>query len=168
MEKQFAKFVTTHQRRLVGAATRLLRNQAEAEEVVQEAFIGLWRHYQQLPATARLPWILRVTRNACLDLLRHRKLQTRYAVVNAPAHHLSPLPEPDHQAQCDALGGFLQRAVEALPEPQRSLIILREMEGYAYADLAAALDLSPEQVKVYLYRGRRKLRIELNSMESHG
>lgn len=161
MKRHFRQLVKTHQDRLYSTAVQLLGQSGEAEEVVQDAFVKLWDHLEQLDEARVLPWLIRVTRNACLDILRRRQVHLAYAVSGG--HDETRV---ERSTPADALGRVtlrdrLRGAIEALDEPFRSLVVLREIEGYSYADIATALSLSDSQVKVYLHRARRKLRERL-------
>ncbi len=101
-----------------------------------------------------------MTRNASLDRLRRRRLVSAdQAVLEAQPDGAA---QPDRQVAGDEFGRRLQRAVDGLTEPFRSLVILREMQGLEYQTIAQTLSLSLSQVKVYLHRARRQLRHELS------
>lgn len=158
--RRFRRLVKTHQDRLYSVAVHLLGHSGEAEEVVQDSFVKLWERLDELEEGRILPWLLRVTRNACLDLLRRRQVQIAYAVSNGAERTVEERTPADSVGQTH-LRRELRSAIEGLDEPFRSLIVLREIEGYAYNDIGEALDLSESQVKVYLHRARRKLRHQL-------
>ena len=160
MKRKFRKIVKAHQDRLYSTAVHLLGQSGEAEEVVQDAFIKLWEHLDSLEEAHVLPWLIRVTRNGCLDLLRRRKVQLAYATGTGMIDTVT-VTEPDEALTNLGLRERLRSAIETLKEPHRSLILLREVEGFSYADISEALDLSETQVKVYLHRARRKLRHRL-------
>lgn len=160
MQQKFRQLITSHQDRLFSVAYGLLGQSGEAEEVVQDSFIKLWENLSELESKRILPWLIRVTRNACLDILRRRKFQTSLAVANG-RDELTEVTTPVTTAENDRLRDSLRSAIEELKEPYRSLIILREIEGLDYDAIGEALDLNPSQVKVYLYRARRQLRHEL-------
>jgi RNA polymerase sigma-70 factor, ECF subfamily len=138
-------------------ANSLLADKHEAEDVTQETFLALWQH--GIGIRRHREWLLRVTRNACLDRLR----QARRRVEVGPALLDS---EPDHRdpawhARQTELGAHLNRSIGELPEPQRSLVMLFDVHGLDGATCARVLGISPNQVKVYLHRARRRLRVGL-------
>lgn len=156
----FQDTVRDHKDRLFGLAVRLTGDRAEAEDVVQESFIKLWRQDPKPPEAAVLPWLLTVTRNASLDRLRRRRLvSAERAVMEAQPDGAA---QPERQAAAEEFDRRLKDAVGELREPYRSLVILREMQGLDYQAIAQALSLSMSQVKVYLHRARRQLRHELS------
>ncbi len=163
MSFRFRRLVREHQNRLFSLAAHLLGNTAEAEDVVQDVLVKLWQHGSGLEAERIRPWCLRVTRNACLDLLRRRRYQMAYVseAVNGGAVKVETTPL-DHLVSAD-LGQRLRAAIEQLKEPFRSLIVLREVEQCSYQEIGEILELSDQQVRVYLYRARRQLRNRLGS-----
>lgn len=159
MGDTFDQFVKINAQKAYRLASRLLWDTTQAEEVTQEATLKLWHEFERLEATHRLPWLLQVTRNACLDILRRRRVihaETAGSHTEAQCHWT-----PEHRQQADELGEHLDRAIGKLAEPYRSLVVLCDLEGFNHSEAASALSLSREQVKVYLYRARRQLRRSL-------
>jgi RNA polymerase sigma-70 factor (ECF subfamily) len=157
MDKLFRQWTRDHQDQAWSLARYLLRDRAEAEDVVQEAFERLWERRESMSAARVKPWLLRVTRNLCLDRLRRRR----------------PEEEPDDAALADPRGpaealqharlqAQLKGAVQGLDEPFRSLVVLRDIQQHSYEEVAAMTELSLPQVKTYLHRARRKLREQLS------
>ena len=134
----------------------LLGDRHEAEDVSQEAFLRYWQHGNGVERPKE--WLLAVTRNACLDRLRRaRPLVSTDASTDetlGPSEDRDPLW---HAEQAE-LGGRLREHIARLPEPQRSLVILFDVNGVDGASCARILGLSTNQVKVYLHRARRRLR----------
>ena len=156
MDTIFRQWTRDHQDQTWSLARYLLRDNAEAEDVVQEAFIRLWEHRESMSDARVKPWLLRVTRNLCLDRLRRRRPEqpaddTELAGPDCPAQNM----------QREQTLARLQQAVQDLEEPFRSLVLLRDVQQHSYAEVAGTLDLSMSQVKVYLHRARKQLREEL-------
>jgi RNA polymerase sigma-70 factor (ECF subfamily) len=154
---KFRLIVLQHQRLVYGLARSLLRDDHEAEDATQEAFERLWRQGGRVERHKE--WLITVVRNACLDRLR------RAGRIVSEADGQMPEPRDDrdpawHFDQGE-LTARLDAAIAALPEPQRSLIILFDVQGMSGAECARILELSAEQVKVYLHRARRRLRTKL-------
>ncbi len=78
-----------------------------------------------------------------------------------------PRPGPESLARASELGIHIRRALDELGEPQRSIVILREIQGLSYREIADSLDMTVGNVRVSLHRGRRKLRHELREVEDH-
>jgi len=149
--------VLQHQRPVYGLARALLRDDHEAEDATQEAFERLWKQGARIEKPKE--WLMRVVRNACLDRLR----RAGRTVSDADGHTPEPRDERDPAWHFDQgeLGRRLGGAIDGLSEPQRSLVILFDVQGMSGAECARILQLSGEQVKVYLHRARRRLRTKL-------
>jgi len=158
MKFRFRRLVKQHQDRLYSLALHLLGNSAEAEDVVQDTLIKLWHQLPGLDSERIRPWLLRVTRNASIDLIRRRQHQQAYALAAGAEGQAVVTTTPVEALEDATLNQRLSGAIGELKEPFRSLILLREVQGHSYQEVAEVLDLSIEQVKVYLYRARRKLR----------
>ena len=159
MDKFFRQWTRDHQDQAWSLARYLLRDNAEAEDVVQEAFIRLWEHRESMSDTRVKPWLLRVTRNLCLDRLRRRRPEqpaddTELAGPDCPAQNM----------QREQTLARLQQAVQDLEEPFRSLVLLRDVQQHSYEEVAAMTELTMPQVKTYLHRARRKLREQLGEL----
>lgn len=166
MSERFETLVIAHQDRLFSYATRLLSSPGEAQEVVQEVLLKFWDHHAELGDEAALPWMLRVTRNACLDVLRKRTRERNYAMAaGADWKEAELTPRTDEIVEQTDFRVELDKAVAELKEPYRSLIILREMQGHSYRDICSILDLPMPQVKSYLHRARKRLRHRLKEFE---
>jgi RNA polymerase sigma-70 factor (ECF subfamily) len=155
----FRQWVTQHQNDVWSLARYLLGDAAEAEDAAQEVFVKLWKNRDSVERERMRPWIMKVTRNECLDRIRQRKpqqeLDESLAAVGGPLAKLQ-------QAEMSA---WLQAAIGQLQEPFRSLVLLRDVRQHSYEDVALTMDLSMSQVKVYLHRARKQLRELLKEME---
>ena len=153
----FGTLVRVHQARVFHFLRRLLGSADEAADLTQETFI---RAFQALPRwrpEARLQtWLLQIARNAALDTLRQRQ---RYVDV-APeklAEPVDPAPSPLSRLQTGRDLVLLERLLARLPHEQREILLLREVEGLAYDELAATLQLAAGTVKSRLARAREAL-----------
>ena len=84
----FAETVASHQRRVFTLAGYLLGSLEEAEDVTQDVFLRFWRHRESVPADCEKAWLLRVTRNACIDRMRSRRSRFRLGACGVDGHHL--------------------------------------------------------------------------------
>ena len=106
--------------------------------------------------------MLKVTRNACLDLLRKRKTRQAYTPATPSIDDFEhDAPTPERLTESSDLRVFLEHAIGQLDEPYRSLVVLREIHGLSYSELAETLDLPLSTTKVYLHRARQRLRTAL-------
>ncbi len=111
---------------------------------------------------------MKVTRNACYDRLRRRQSMARVFSMNPEGAvlELAPTSEPGPEALTHAseLKDWLGKAVGGLNEPQRSIVILREIQGLSYQEICESLELPLTTVRVALHRGRRRLRERLREV----
>lgn len=157
MSRRFRHWVERYQDHTWTLARYLLKDRAEAEDVCQEAFLKLWHHRDEVDPDKVKAWLMKVTRNACLDRLRRRHPTEEWT----ERHGMDGAAGPGDDARREELGLWLRRAIGALREPYRSLVVLRDVQQYTYEEVADALELSLAQVKVYLHRARKQLRERL-------
>jgi RNA polymerase sigma-70 factor (ECF subfamily) len=156
MSKQYRQWVDQYQDEAWSLARYLLKDETEAEDVTQEAFASLWQHRESMDPQRVKYWLMRVLRNECFDRLRRRKPETEFDEERKPAEG-----GPMTAVQQEQLSGWLSRAIDALGEPFRSLVILRDLQQHSYEEVGESTGLSPSQVKVYLHRARKLLREQL-------
>jgi RNA polymerase sigma-70 factor (ECF subfamily) len=144
-----------HRDELVRHALRLLQDEAEARDVVQEAFA---RALEALPRTRpRLrfrAWIYRITTNLCLRQLHRRR---RWVPGDCAARQRDPGQDPEQASRRAQRVALLSRALQAMPERYRRILLLREQQDLSYEELARTLDLDRNRVKVTLHRARARL-----------
>lgn len=147
----------------------MLRDPAVSADVTQDVFIRLWEHRASMDEDRVLSWLLRVARNACIDQVRKRKVRQR--VENDEISGVDVLhdegPTPERSAQTSLFRERLQDALDRLGEPHRSIVVLREIQGYKYDEIAETLKLPLNTVKVYLHRARKALREDLGEVHRH-
>ncbi len=161
----FDSAVQRHQQKVFTFARYLLSNREEAEDVTQEVLVRLWSNLGSVAPDRLGGWLLKVTRNACYDRLRSHRSRSRVETEHVPGESLCNVPartpDPEILAGSSQLGRSLLEALGSLREPQRSTVILREIQGLSYREIAQALDLTEATVRVTLHRGRRTLREHL-------
>lgn len=163
---QFEHYVHQYQQRIFGYACHFLRDEAEAADVTQEVLIRLWKHREEVDEDRMLGWLLRVTRNACIDASRRRKAQRN--VMTNDADGIERATDvawtPDVAAEQALFQEHLRQALDRLREPYRSIVILREVQEMKYEEICGALNLPLNTVKVYLHRARKMLRESLSQV----
>jgi RNA polymerase sigma-70 factor (ECF subfamily) len=158
----FEELVTTYQHRLFGVALRMLGNRAEAEEIAQETFLRAHRALGEFRGEARLgTWLYAIASRLCLNRLasgarRHERLDETALLQRAAegGDAAAALERTELQAA-------LQEAVAALPEERRIVVILRDLEGLAYEEIAEVLGLPLNTVRTRLHRARGDLKAKL-------
>ena len=156
--------IEEHQRRVFTLAVYLLEDREEAEDVTQEVLIQCWRRGHEVVPERLGAWLLRVTRNRCIDRIRGRRAsRSRQTFQDADRMLEAPdlKPGPEGRLRGSQLGEAICRALADLAEPYRSVVILREIQGLAYSEIADALAMPLNTVRVTLHRARRRLRHEL-------
>jgi RNA polymerase sigma-70 factor (ECF subfamily) len=145
-------------------AFHILGNQMAAEDVVQEVFVKVWKKSKHLETIEnKEAWCMTVTRNLALD--KKRKVKTYFEPVDEHVAIADQSVTPYQQATLSDAMGFVRKAMDELPENQRHVIHLREIEGYSYKEIAEVTGLTIDRVKVYLHRGRMTLRERLSKIE---
>jgi RNA polymerase sigma factor (sigma-70 family) len=157
--------------RIYSFAYYSLGSREEAEDVTQEVLVRLWQHWPTLSGAHAVPWLIRVTRNACLDVHRKRQTRTAFQINHSDDCPVNPSPigtDPDVGLERRDFRRQVEAALREIDEPYRTIVILREIESLSYAEIARALALPLNTVKVYLHRGRHMLRDLLREEVLHG
>ncbi len=171
MVSGFDAAVQRHQRKVYTFARYYLGQAEEAEDITQEVFLKLWRHQRSLDAEGTRAWLLKVTRNACYDRLRRRQSAAKVfaddAEESATERVSAPEPGPEARAAAADFRRHLGSALEELADPMKSIVILREIQGMKYHEIAGVLGVPLNTVRVYLHRGRARLREQLKEVYGH-
>ncbi|MCC9197223.1 RNA polymerase sigma factor [Arthrobacter sp. zg-Y820] len=156
----FEHLVETYQGRLFRLAYRMLNDRGEAEDVVQDTLTAGWRALPGLDRSGAFGgWVYRTATNRCLDVLRRRSAHPEDSMDSAglwPALAVQS-GDPHRNAEIAAEFECLSRALAALPPGQRACWLLRELHDQSYAEIGAALGISPVTVRGRLARAREKL-----------
>jgi RNA polymerase sigma-70 factor, ECF subfamily len=155
-----------YNQRLYRVARAILRNDTEAEDVMQDAYVRAYAHLDQFAGRSAFgAWLTRIAVNEALARLRSRgRLQELESMFNGSEEVADPVSEtesPEQQASTREMGELLEDAILALPGSYRTVLMMRDIEEMSTADTAAALELTEENVKVRLHRARAMLREEL-------
>jgi RNA polymerase sigma-70 factor (ECF subfamily) len=148
-------------------AFRMLNNRAEAEDVAQEILIKLWNQRTELAEINNIEaWSIRLTKNLSIDKMRskHRRTEEIKEGFDRVAGDVSP----DRAAESSDAITRVRRLMDELPEKQKSVMHLRDIEGLSYQEVSDALEMPLNQVKVYLHRARTRIRQALLAAENFG
>jgi RNA polymerase sigma-70 factor (ECF subfamily) len=172
----FEILMRRHNQRLYRIGRAILRNDGEAEDVMQDAYVRAYEHLAQFAGRAKFStWLSRIAVNESLarrrHLAKHEELEPQMksktnmnaSDENGPRteRFAASGPNPEEQASSSELQRLLENAIEALPDDFRAVLIMRDVEEMDTAEAAVALDISEENVKVRLHRARALLRKKL-------
>jgi RNA polymerase sigma-70 factor, ECF subfamily len=164
----FEVVMRRYNQRLYRVARAILRDDAEAEDVTQQAYVNAYRHLDQFASRAMFStWLTRIAVHEALARARRRgRFVEKETVDDWDGDTMdalkSPGPDPERQAFAGELRGLLDSAIEALPEHYRAVFVMREVEGMSTAESAECLDITEETAKTRLHRARMLLRETLH------
>ena len=157
-EREYNDCVTSYADNVYRFIFKNLKHEEDARDVVQSAFEKLWRHRQEVDPARSKSYLFTVAYHQMIDHIRKvKRIQLKEefnesaSVQNRPANNLKQV---------------LEEALGRLNETQRSLVMLKDYEGYSYAEIGQILDLNESQVKVYLHRARLQLKEYLVKIEN--
>lgn len=158
MRALYQQAIDQHRHRVFSFAHYSLRVKEDAEDVTQEVFIKLWQHWRKIDHGKLGAWLMRVAHNAVIDHVRKQRPQQNNLDSFVEVEEQADEQTDEARRDQDVFKRQLQIAIRSLDDPFRSIVIMRDVQGMSYEEIQASLDLSASQVKVYLHRGRRKLR----------
>jgi RNA polymerase sigma-70 factor (ECF subfamily) len=158
----FELLMRRYNERVYRAVRSVLRDEQEAEDVMQQAYVNAFSHLRQFNGSARFStWLTRIAINEALARVRR---QGRYEAFDEEFPNVEPFmthdpaANPERQAFVDELRGLLEWAIDSLPNGMREVFVLREVEGLSTLEVANCLGVSEDVVKTRLSRGRALLR----------
>ena len=157
MHRQFELAKAQHRHRLFSYAWYSLRSRADAEDIVQEAFLKLWEKRDGVQPQQIGAWLMRVTQNLIVDHVRRRKARAQWSDLETDLEQI-PQEEGQDTQHVGTLKRIVEHSIARLHDPYRSTLIMREIQGLSYQEIADILRVSVDHVKTDLFRGRRKLR----------
>lgn len=157
----FAALMRLNNRRLYRLARGILKDDAEAEEAVQEGYVRAFTHLDRFKGEASLAtWLARIVANEALGRLRRRRVLSASVVEFPvrPGQEGLPGASPEHAAARREIRRLIERAIDALPGPFRTVFVLRAIEQLSTKETAASLGIREETVKTRFHRANRLLR----------
>lgn len=161
----FEILMRRHNQRVYRAARAIVKDEAEVEDVMQQAYINAYTHLHQFEERSQFStWLTRIALNEAFA--RRKRLQTAESRTGQDDSHRgefmdtirSPQPDPEHQAYAQELHRVLEDAVDGLPETYRAVFMLRDVEGLSTSETGEGLGLAEEAVKTRLHRARAMIR----------
>ena len=136
----------------------LTRNDHDAEDVVQEAYVRAWKFFDSFHGEASRPWLLTIVRHTCYTWLQQHRAHDLTTVFDEELHSVaSASANPETLLLHRANQQMLRDALEALPVAFREVVVLRELEGLSYKEIASIADIPIGTVMSRLARARRRL-----------
>jgi len=149
-------------------AFRLLGSSEEAKDVVQEVLIKVWNGREQMAEVQNMEaWCMRITKNLSLDRLRSKQRRATDSIAEGLEVKQESLT-PHENTELNESMQRINQLIAALPEKQRQVIHLRDIEGYSYQEICEMLELDMSQVKVSLFRARNAVREKLLKINAYG
>lgn len=147
---------------LYTVAYRLTGNRDDAQDLVQEVLLRVRRGLARYEPGSMEGWLSRITTNAFLDDVRRRNRRPLDVMDELPASAVAVAADPDHELAKAKLPDDVQAALLALPDDYRAAVVLCDVVGLDYAEIAEALDIPPGTVRSRIHRGRARLREALS------
>jgi RNA polymerase sigma-70 factor (ECF subfamily) len=153
----FEVLMRRHNQRLFRAARAIVRDDDEAEDVMQEAYVQAYTKLSQFEGRATFAtWLTRIAVHDALARVRRRRPES-----DPEAEPEVTMPNPEDAVSSRELGALLEPLVDGLPEPFRSVFVLRAVEGLSAVEVAQCLDVPEETVRTRYFRARRSLQLQL-------
>jgi RNA polymerase sigma-70 factor (ECF subfamily) len=164
----FEVLMRRHNERVYRAARAIVRDENEAEDVMQQAYVNAYSHLRQFDGRSQFStWLTRIAIHEALARVRRRAryipMDVEHLAAPSLARTASSSPDPETLAFSRELGALMESAIDRLPEGAREVFMLRKVEGMSTEEVAAALDVSEAVVKTRLSRARAALRRDLSA-----
>ena len=163
----FNEIVARYQRQVFNTAARVLGSTAHADDATQETFISAYRAIGKFRGVNLAPWLLRIAKNQCYDMIRSMRRRPSDSLEENLTNPSFVRAQSGGSAEDETLRGELaaeiQRAILSLPEAQRLVVTLIDVQGFSYEEAAEAAGVSKGTVKSRLSRGRARVRNHLRA-----
>lgn len=158
----FNELLGAHEQRMYAVCLRMCGNHEDAQDCLQEAMLRVYRSISGFKGQSSFStWVYRVAMNTCLDELRRRRNKPASSLDGMLDAGWSPSDEldtPEHHAVASEKRREIRRTIAELPEDMRSAIVLRDIQGFSYEEIAKMLQINVGTIKSRISRGREKLR----------
>lgn len=153
--------------KLLRLARQILQDEEEAKDVLQDIFLKLWQKRDELANVENLEaFAFRMTRNRCLDVIRSRRTVSM-EVVKKSSRAEEESSDSDEVVNTE-MAGLAKKIIGQLPDLQRTIIHLRDIEQLEYEEIAKATELNVNTIRVNLSRARKKVRDEILKIQNYG
>lgn len=153
--------------KLYRLALRITLNTAEAEDIVQDTLMRLWDKRKEWPLLSSIEaYSLTIARNLAID--RSQRMDARHAELSEDAKEMPDTATPYNRLELSEQMRLIGSLINRLPEKQRTVLQLRDVEGKSYKEIAEVMQITEEQVKVSLFRARKKIKQQFTAIEEYG
>ena len=160
----FSELVTRYEKTVYNLALRMVGDRSDAADMAQEAFVKAWTNLPSYRDESRFSaWLYRITTNVCLDFLRHKSRRPQVSLSTSDDDEERQLDIPDPKSMPEELlmkklgMEAVHRGLERLPPKHRQILVMRELGGLSYSEIAAQLSLEEGTVKSRIFRARKNL-----------
>ena len=143
--------------RLYGFSLKYLQNTEDASDIVQDVFEKLWKNRKKVEPDKVKPWLFTCAHNAMINFVKKKSRMTYMDDMTSPE-------TSESHSRTYEMKEVIEKVLAQLPPVQKSIILLRDLEGYNYKEIGDILELSEAQVKVYLFRARNKIKKQLKDL----
>lgn len=158
----FNRIVERYQGHVYNVAARIAGNRTSAEDVVQETFTSAYRSIRRFRGGSLRAWLTRIASNLSIDTIRSSRRRPEESLdehlLNPGFQPVSAAESPEQRTLSNELAGEIQRAIMAVPEDQRAMLVLVDVQGMSYEEAAEAAGISVGTVRSRLSRGRARVR----------
>jgi RNA polymerase sigma-70 factor, ECF subfamily len=158
-EPEYNDAVRNYARNIFRFVFKNLRDKDASDDLVQDCFLKLWQNRAAIDATKIKSWLFSVAHNAMINYAKSQARKT--GLDQAEVHQISTRSSPEFD-----LKEILERSLQELTPLYRSIILLRDYEGYNYKEISDILQLNESQVKVYLFRARQKIKDSIKTLSA--
>ncbi|CAL1518331.1 RNA polymerase sigma factor [Chitinophaga sp. MM2321] len=165
----FLSQVVPVRQKLYRFAFRLLGNEEDAQDITQDVLMKVWGMQEKMRELQNMEaWCMRITRNMALDKIKSKKYRTADELDRAGEMPALQQKSPHMVTEQNDVMHKVRGAISDLPEKYRTIIQLRDMDGFSYQEIADILDIDMNEVKVNLHRARKTVREKLQNLHVYG
>jgi len=160
----FELLIRRHDQRVYRAARAIVRNETDADDIVQETYLRAFQHLSQFEARAKFStWLLRIAIHEALARYRENaRFEDLDEISESEKAHADPCSSPEQIAVRGEIREMVQRAIDELPPTLRTVLMLRQIEGMSISEAAEVLEISQDNLNVRLHRAKAALREKLH------
>jgi len=158
-ETEYNNAVKAYTKNVFRFIMKSLKSKEATEDLVQDCFMKLWQNRETVDASKIKAWLFTTAHNAMINYV---KVAARSTALDAVSNH-DVLIEATTNFDVKAI---IERSLNELPPVQKSVVLLRDLEGYNYQEIADILKLTDAQVRVYLFRARKKIKDSIKTLSS--